>query len=155
RLVQPIGCELTAIGGTMSYALQTLWYERQRFLPGVLAVAFSALLIALQCGLLLGLFSLTSLPIDETNADVWVGHPEVPSVDLGRPFPESWQAYLPRPEVVRWEVFLQGFAYWDKPTGGSELCILLGSRLSDDALGAVKVLTSKQREKLTELGAVI
>ena len=40
----------------MSYALATLWYERQRFLPGVLAVGFSALLIALQCGLLLGLF---------------------------------------------------------------------------------------------------
>ena len=32
---------------TMSYALITLWHERQRFLPGVLAVAFSALLVAL------------------------------------------------------------------------------------------------------------
>ena len=30
----------------MSYSLATLWHERQRFLPGVLAVAFSALLIA-------------------------------------------------------------------------------------------------------------
>ena len=42
----------------MSYSLAPLWYERQRFLPGVLAVGFSALLIALQCGLLLGLFSI-------------------------------------------------------------------------------------------------
>lgn len=140
---------------TMSYALQTLWYDRQRFLPGVLAVAFSALLIALQCGLLLGLFSITSLPIDETNADVWIGHPEVPSVDLGRPLPQAWQAYLAMPEVVRWESYLQGFAYWDKPTGGSELCILIGSRLGPDALGAVKVLTLEQRQKLTEPGAVI
>ena len=31
---------------TLSFSLATLWYERQRFLPGVLAVAFSALLIA-------------------------------------------------------------------------------------------------------------
>ena len=59
----------------MSYSLATFWYERQRFLPGVLAVAFSALLIALQCGLLLGLFSITSIPIDHTQADVWVGGP--------------------------------------------------------------------------------
>jgi len=66
----------------MSYSLATLWYERQRFLPGVLAVAFSALLIALQCGLLLGLFSITSIPIDMSSADVWVGHPEVPSSAL-------------------------------------------------------------------------
>ena len=67
----------------MSYALATLWYERQRYLPGILAVAFSALLIALQCGLLLGLFGITSMPVDHTDADVWVGGPSVLSVDLG------------------------------------------------------------------------
>jgi hypothetical protein len=32
----------------MSYTLTILWYERRRFLP---AVAFSAMLVALQCGL--------------------------------------------------------------------------------------------------------
>lgn len=139
----------------MSYSLATLWYERQRFLPGVLAVAFSALLMALQCGLLLGLFSITSLPIDETSADVWITHPEVPSVDLGRAFPTSYQSYLKLGEVERWECFVEGFSYWDKPTGGAELCILLGSRLSPDALGAVKVLTDKQRSLLTLPGNVI
>jgi putative ABC transport system permease protein len=139
----------------MSYSLQTLWFERQRFLPGVLAVAFSALLIALQCGLLLGLFSITSLPIDETSADVWVGHPEVPSVDLGRPIPESWDSYLSLPGVERIESYVQGFAYWDKPTGGSELCLLIGSRLGKGSLGTVKVLTDHQRTLLTYPGAVI
>src|SRR5271166_5330671 len=139
----------------MSYSLATLWYERQRYLPGVLAVAFSALLIALQCGLLLGLFSITSLPIDETSADVWIGHPEVPSVDLGRPIPAAWESYLAMPEVERTEIFIQGFAYWDKPTGGSELCVLIGSRLNKDALGAVKQLTPRQRALLSMPGAII
>jgi putative ABC transport system permease protein len=139
----------------MSYSLATLWYERQRFLPGVLAVAFSALLIALQCGLLLGLFSITSLPIDETHADVWVGHPEVLSVDLGRPIPEAWQSYLAMPEVERTEVFLEGFAYWDKPTGGNELCLVLGSRLGPDSLGAVNKLSARQRSLLTEPGSIV
>ena len=106
----------------MSYSLATLWYERQRYLPGVLAVAFSCLLIALQCGLLLGLFSITSLPIDTTKADIWVGHPEVLSVDLDRSIPAAWQAYVAAmPEVERSELYIQGFAYWDKPTGGVEL----------------------------------
>src|SRR5215470_1563170 len=98
----------------MSYALATLWYDRSRFLPGVLAVAFSALLIALQCGLLLGLFSITSLPIDTTRADIWVGHPEVLSVDLGRPIPVAWQYLLGQPEVERTEIYMQGFTYWSK-----------------------------------------
>jgi putative ABC transport system permease protein len=144
----------------MSYALATLWFERNRYLPGVLAVAFSALLIALQCGLLLGIFSITSLPIDQTNADVWVGHPDVLSVDLGRPIPKSWISYLAMPEVARTEVYMQGFAYWAKPKGSTELCIIIGSRLVGDEhdgnpLGAVKRLTPDLRRRLTEKGSVV
>src|SRR6516165_8914514 len=100
----------------MSYSLSTLWYERQRFVPGILAVGFSALLIALQCGLLLGLFSITSIPVDHTRAHIWVGSPEVLSVDLGRPVPESYLLRLANiPEVETPEFYLQGFAYWGKP----------------------------------------
>src|ERR1700692_467433 len=105
----------------MSYSLATLWYERQRFLPGVLAVGFSALLIALQCGLLLGLFSITSIPIDHTRADVWVSAPKVLSVDLGRPIDEgsTYAKVAAQPEVASAEIYMQGFAYWSKPGGGN------------------------------------
>lgn len=139
----------------MSYALATLWYERQRFLPGVLAVAFSALLIALQCGLLLGLFSITSIPIDMSNADIWVGPPSVASVDLSYSFPEAWMSYLAVPEVERTEIFLEGFAQWDKPTGGRELILVIGARLGPNSLGAIKQLTPEHRARLSEPGAVV
>lgn len=140
----------------MSYSLATLWHERQRFLPGILAVAFSALLIALQCGLLLGLFSVTSIPIDHTRADIWAGAPEVLSVDLGRPIPESYLSRLESiPAVERAEVFLQGFTYWSKPKGGTELALVIGSGLGDDALGSVNELTTELRRRLTEPGAVV
>ena len=139
----------------MSYALQTLWYERQRFLPGVLAVAFSALLIALQCGLLLGLFSITSLPIDEARADVWVGYPGLQSVDLGQPIPAEWMAYLAVPEVTQIEAMVTGFAYWQRPTGGRELCLIIGTRLEPGALGAAKKLTPEDRMLLMEDGAIV
>jgi putative ABC transport system permease protein len=140
----------------MSYSLATLWHERQRYLPGILAVAFSALLIALQCGLLLGLFSITSMPIDHTKADIWMGAPGVLSVDLGRPIRQGYLARLAtQPEVSQCEIYLQGFAYWSKPDGGTELCMIVGSRLEDSAMGRVKELTPELREKLTEPGAVV
>jgi putative ABC transport system permease protein len=140
----------------MSYSMATLWYERQRYLPGVLAVAFSCLLIALQCGLLLGLFSITSLPIDNTAADIWVGYPEVLSVDLDGSIPAAWQAYVDAmPQVDRSELFIQGFAYWDKPTGGLELCMIVGSRLGEKALGAMPFLTAEMRSQLTEPGTIV
>lgn len=139
----------------MSYSLTTLWYERQRYLPGVLAVGFSALLIALQCGLLLGLFSITSIPIDRTRADIWVGSPEVLSVDLGRPIPTHFAARLAsQPGVEPPESFLEGFAYWINPKGNSELCIVIASRLDDGALGWVEGLSADLRAKLIEPGTV-
>ena len=117
----------------MSYSLATLWYDRQRYRPAVLAVAFGALLVGLQSGLLMGLFSITSLPIDHTDAHIWMGAPGVLSVDLG----ERVESYLSRlacqPEVAQCEVYLQGFSYWAKPAGGTELCMVIGSRLGDGA----------------------
>jgi putative ABC transport system permease protein len=140
----------------MHYALKTLWHERQRYLPGVLAVAFSALLIALQCGLLLGLFSITSLPIDRSRADVWVAAPQVLSVDLGRPIPSKVQSRVAsEPHITRTETYLLGFMYWSKPKGGSELCLVIGSDLDDGALGPVKELTPELRDRLSEPGSVV
>src|SRR5262245_11786600 len=110
----------------MNYALQTLWHERSRYLPGILAVAFSAVLIALQCGLLLGLFSITSLPIDQSHADIWVGSPKVLSVDLGRPIPMSFMSRIAsdrRVESV--EPYYEAFASWTKPDGGSDLSLVI------------------------------
>lgn len=140
----------------MSYSLSTLWYERQRYAPGVLAVSFSALLIALQCGLLLGLFSITSIPVDHTRADIWVGSPQVLSVDLGRPIPDSYLLRLAKqPEVKSVEIYIQSFAAWGKPDGGSELCITIGSRLEDGSMGYVNELSPDLRRKLTEPGAIV
>ena len=138
----------------LPYSLATLWFDRQRYIPGVLAVGFSALLISLQCGLLLGLFSITSMPIDRNTADLWMGAPGVQSVDLGRPIREGCIARVAaQPEIERCEPFLQGFAYWArKEDGATELCMVVGARLAEDSLGAVEPLRldSKKMAMLTE-----
>lgn len=147
----------------MSYALQTLLHERQRYASGVLAVAFSALLIALQCGLLLGLFKITSIPIDQTAtkpggnaADVWIGSTAVPSVDLGKPIPEAYLTRLAgRPGVQMPDLYIANFGNFTKPTGGTELCFLLATRLDDDSTAAAGVLTPEMRAALTEPFTII
>jgi putative ABC transport system permease protein len=141
----------------MSYALLTLWFDRQRYLPGVLAVAFSALLIALQCGLLFGLLSITSIPIDRAAADVWIGSPKVLSVDIGQPITVSKMEsrLASQPEVAQVEPYIEKFANWEKPTGGIDLCIIIGTNLDDDSIGAVPQLTPKLRELLTGPDTVV
>ena len=143
----------------LPYSLATLWFDRQRYIPGVLAVGFSALLISLQCGLLLGLFSITSMPIDRNTADLWMGAPGVQSVDLGRPIREGCLARVAaQPEIERCEPFLQGFAYWArKEDGATELCMVVGARLAEDSLGAIKPLRDDpdKMAMLTEPGTII
>ena len=77
-----------------------------------------------------------SLPIDHSDAEIWVASPEVLSIELGYPIPESWRSRLASmPEVVDTEPYLYGFSYWRKPQGGSEVCCVIGSRLERGALG--------------------
>lgn len=130
----------------MTFALATIWYERQRFLPAILAVTFSAVLIAVQCGIMIGLLSTISLPVDQADADVWVGYPGVRSVDLGRTIPERWVNRLEsQPGVVRVESSLIGFSLWTRITSRDapatpEVITVVGTQLSPGSLGAVEYL---------------
>lgn len=140
----------------MSFSLATLWHERNRFLPGVLAVAFSALLIAVQCGVLLGLLSLTSIPVDLAAADLWVGYPGVLSVDLARPIPERWISRVKaQPEIDRVEKYLIALLMLDKAGGRSNTCTVVGFRTDADSLGAIRELSPEQRAALSEPQSVI
>jgi putative ABC transport system permease protein len=139
-----------------SYTLTTLWHDRQRFLPGVLAVTFSAALINLQCGLLLGLFSTTSIPIDHSEAEIWMSAPGVLSVDLGRPISQAKLSQMASYAAVEApETLILDYSYWSKPDGSKELCIVIGSRLLGHPLGAVHELTQEMRHRLTEPGAIV
>src|SRR5215212_1772344 len=140
----------------MSYSLTTIWHERKRFLSGIVAVAFSTMLILFEGGLLVGQFSLTSIPIDHTRADVWVGHPKNLSLDLGRPIPERWlNKVAVQPEVERVECYIIRLFMLEPPRGPTGLCTVVGSSLEDGAIGAVRELTPELRRLLSEPGSVV
>src|SRR5438105_1125501 len=140
----------------MSFSLATIWYERNRFLPGILAVAFSAMLITVQFGLLLGLLSLTSIPVDLAGADLWVGHPAVLSVDIGRPIPEAWMSRVAeQPEVERVEKYILWLLMADTKSGNTSICTLIGTRQDEESLGVPHVIAQDLRDKLSEPGSVV
>jgi putative ABC transport system permease protein len=106
--------------------------------------------------LLLGLFKITSIPIDNTTADIWVGSTAVPSVDQGKPIPSSFITRIAgMPGVQMPEMYIANYANFTKPTGGTELCFLLGSVLDDGAAGAATMLTPEQRAALTMPDAIV
>jgi putative ABC transport system permease protein len=141
---------------SLPYSLAILWRSRSRFLPAVLAVTFSATLIALQGGLLLGLLIFISLPIDHAQAHIWVTTADAPSLTLAEPIPENWLLRVAaQPEVDRAEPYLMGFGSWHKPgQGSSENCIIIGSRLDNDSLGVIREASVDLRTRLSEPGTV-
>jgi putative ABC transport system permease protein len=138
------------------YSLLLIGRERGRYLPAILAVAFCAQLNILQWGLLLGTLSVLSVPIDRSRADVWVASRDVLSLELAHPIPTIWESRVAsQPGVEQTEIYLFSFGYWHKPTGGSEVCIVVGSHLGEQSLGALEDLTPSMRTRLTEPGAVV
>ncbi len=141
---------------SVPYSLRMLWRDRRRFLPPLLAIGLSAVLIAVQCGLVLGLVETTSAIIDHCSADVWVLPRDAPSLHQTYTFPLAWQSRLDlQPEIDRSEPYLTGMGRWRVPAHGrTELCMLIGLRLDDDSLGALKVFTPELRAALAEPGTV-
>lgn len=130
------------------YALRTIWHERSRFLPAVLAVAFSAMLIALQSGLLVGLLSMMSTPIDHAPADVWIGSPGAKSFDLGVFIPaEEWRSRLEaQPEVERVELEIMSYSTWsipstpERPTPFAAIVMVIGTSLDPNSIALLEPL---------------
>jgi putative ABC transport system permease protein len=140
----------------MSFALIILWHERNRYLPGIGAVAFSALLMVMQVGLLLGIFSEVSVPIEQSRADLWVGYPRVRTVDVTLPIPERWEALLAsQPEIEQVESYVRGIAHVGKRSRGVELVTVIGTRLGPAALGPIPALTPELRASLGEPNTIV
>jgi putative ABC transport system permease protein len=142
---------------SIPYSLRMLWRDRRRFLPALLAIALSAVLIGVQSGLVMGLVVTTSAPIDHSSAHIWVLARDAPSLHQTYNFPLAWQSRLDlQPEIDRSEPFISAMGRWRLPGHGeSELCMLVGVRLDGDSLGALKVLTPQLRAALAEPGTVV
>ena len=140
----------------LPYSLSTVRRQRLRYLPAVFAVAFSAVLSTLQCGLLVGILNIAARPIHRSDAHVWLASPGVRGLGFGRPIPLAWKArLLSQPEVARVEEYLCGFAQFQRPDGSTDQCCVVGMRLEEGSLGALADLTPQMRRSLTRPGTAV
>jgi putative ABC transport system permease protein len=104
---------------------------------------------------LLGFLGTTTRPIDRVDADLWVASDEALAIGYSHPIPESWASRLAsHPGVERVAPYVYGFTLWHKQDGGLEQCFLIGARLEDGEVGAVRDMSPQLRGQLTRPGAV-
>jgi putative ABC transport system permease protein len=141
---------------TLTIAAEILWDGRRRYIPGILAIAFALLLVALQCGIFFGLISTVTIPIVESSADVWITYPKTKAGDLARPISTEWrEILLSYPEVSAVDEFIQANNYWTTKSAVNDMIVLMGVNPGPESLGPVGRLNPYQRGLLTEEGSVI
>jgi putative ABC transport system permease protein len=142
----------------IALARKTLVYEWRRFVPAVLAVGFSGLLLAVQAALVLGIFGSAALYVTASSADLWAGYPGTQSVNFGRAIDPGVEMRLRLdPEIAAVEPYLWVDGEWSagSVSSGSVSIYLSGISTRPDALMFAQVLPAALRDRLREPGAVI
>jgi len=141
----------------VALARKTLVYEWRKFLPAMLAVAFSGLLLMMMAALMFGIFSTAGVYVSKSAGDLWAGSLGTQSVELGRPVPQDTPVWLALDTAVTHvEPFQWIDGDWRGPVDrGSVTVFISGIDPSPDAMMFSHVLKPEQRFALNEPSAVI
>lgn len=142
----------------IALARKTLVYEWRRFVPVVLAVGFSGLMLVAQAALVLGIFGTAAIYVKASSADLWVGYPSTQSVNFGQSIdPDVAMRLRMDPDVLDVEPYEWVDGDWraQASDSGSVSVYLSGVSVSDGAMMFDQLLGADMRARLREPGAVI
>lgn len=140
----------------MTLAFRSLVHGWRRFAPAIVAVGFSGLLVLLQAAVILGIFSLSSIYVTRSSADLWVGFPGVQSLDLGRPISGQAEVFMRMQSGVgRVEPFLWGSGEWRTTSHGMVNVYLVGVDTRPGAMALSSVLEPELRAALEAPDSVV
>ena len=140
--------------------LAGLWLLREwrHFIPSILAVAFSCLLLVVQAALVLGIFGSAAVYVEGSDADLWVGQPDTQSVNFGQPINADVEHYVRMdPNVAAVEPYLWVEGNWRAEPGAGAAISVFVSGIEPHAAGMMfaHLLNARTREHLRTPGAVI
>ncbi len=139
-------------------ARKTLIYEWRRFVPVILAVCFSGVLLVVQAALVLGIFGASALYVKSSSATIWAGYPGTQSVNFGQRVDQDVEMLLRMdPDISDVEPYVWVDGEWssEHSQAGSVSVYLSGITTREDAMMFSSLLSKGLRARLREPGAVI
>lgn len=138
-------------------ARNTLIHEWRRYLPSLMSITFSGILLLVQSALVYGIFGASTVYITRSGADLWVGHSGTESFDLGRNIPADTEyRLLLNSAVDHIEKYYLASGEWITPRGGKAVSVQVSG--IDPARGGIvfdHALTQELRQRLYEFGTII
>lgn len=141
-------------------SLAGIWLVREwrHFVPSILAVAFSCLLLVVQAALVLGIFGSAAIYVEASDADIWVGQPNTQSVNFGQPIERDVENYVRMdPNVSHVEPYLWVDGNWRvAPGAGAAISVFVsGIEPYRDGMMFTQLLSLNSRQLLRDPGAVV
>jgi putative ABC transport system permease protein len=140
----------------VSIARSSLRRETRRYVAALLSVTFAGLLMLVQVALLQGLFATITTPLDRSSAQLWLGFPNLPSVDVSRPLSVHAPnlAYV-HPDVERVEPYASTGGDLRRLDGVAMGVMVSVIDTTSNGLAFSRLVTPAQRALLDEPGALL
>lgn len=139
-----------------SLARATLLHDWRRFLPAILSVAFSGVLMLVQLGLLSGMFATVTVLVDSIPAQIWVTAPATQSVDDTAEIPASLAALVDASsDISGSDVLSLHDADWRAPDGTRTAVTLVALATAPGALVCPGPLRARGCALLAAPGSVV
>jgi putative ABC transport system permease protein len=142
----------------IALARKTLIHEWRRFLPAIMAIGFSGVLLCVQAALVLGIFGSAAVYVTSSSADLWAGYPGTQSVNFGRAVgPDVEMRLRMDPDITDVEPYLWIEGDWHNAQNSSGGVSVFVSGIDTRASGMVfsGLLSTGLRQRLDEPDAVI
>ena len=112
-------------------AWRNLTHERVRFVVMLVGIVFAVTLMAVQTGLLIGFIQTIALPIQATDAEIWVAGRGARSIDMAAMMPDRWRFQaLSVPGVAAAGPYIHLYGRLKRPDGGTEMVLVVGFDLA-------------------------
>jgi len=140
----------------VSIARSTLRRETRRYVAALLSVTFAGLLMLVQLALLQGLFASVTVPLDRSSAPLWLGFPNLTSVDVSRPLTvHAPSLALIHPDVEQVEPYALTGGDLRRLDGVAMFAAVHVIDTAPNAMAFSRLLTGAQRALLDEPGALL
>jgi len=109
-------------------AWNNIIHDRLRFTVTIVGIAFAVFLMVFQGSLLTGFLRAAAKGIDASDGDIWIVARGVECFEFAIPLPKRFREIsMGAPGVESVDRMAVGFAVWQKPSGLSQLVLLIGA----------------------------
>lgn len=115
--------------------MRNLFYDKISLAVTLVGILFSVVLVAVQLGIYAGTSRIITSVIDNAEGEIWISAYGTKSIEeSGILTGNERYAALSTPGVARVYPIVSAFTYWRKPDGAKQLCVVIGTDLSDGGL---------------------